>query len=101
MSTYMWRETSNSKEWRLQTDDTKLILKLNRSVRFTPAAWSLNTKFKVFRFSPESQRNALRTFKRITGQDPIFNAVEGVFFEKSRPSRHVKPESRLEFELQK
>lgn len=65
--------------WLMYTDDTDLVRKMSRKVGFECGAEYRNVQRWCFHFHAKRPDSAIRTFKRIVGRNPIYDAAEGLY----------------------
>ena len=83
-TTYMWQLIHGEPYYRFQTDDPAIRRKMLRRSDFVVAGWGENIDgYWVFQTRKYSPQDALRTFRRISGQKPEKDASEDVFLVKT------------------
>jgi hypothetical protein len=70
---HMWQEMRGEPDWRIQTEDPGIGRKLSRKAGMRLVAKCVNCYFRVSRFQAASRNNARRTFRRVTGQTPLYD----------------------------
>jgi len=83
-SACMWQEMRGQPEWRMQTDDPSIVRKLSRKEGMSQVCLGANCYLRVYRFEAASRNNARRTFRRVTGQTPLYDISTRVYSAKTR-----------------
>ncbi|MFC1451854.1 hypothetical protein ACFLSJ_00755 [Verrucomicrobiota bacterium] len=89
-TTTMWQELPGQPEWRIQTDDPAIARKLSRKVGMMLVGVGVNCFLRVYRFHAASRNGARRTFSRVTGLKPIYDADTGLYSAKTRSAPVTK-----------
>ena len=82
---YLWRELSNDKYWRIQTTDPIIKKKLKRRRTAKLVGECFNHPMVIYKLQYYSPQKAKQSFMRLTGQKVQDDAKEGVFFAKTYP----------------
>ena len=93
MKTAIWKwGYGNEKDriWRLQTEDPKLIRKLQRRNSAHLSAWSTNSNLCYFHLNYNSRFKAMQGLRRLAGQEVYYDAVNKVILLKIAPILTLK-----------
>ena len=93
METAIWKwgyGDEKDKIWRLQTEDPKLIRKLQRRNSAHLSAWSTNSNLCYFHLNYNSRFKAMQGLRRLTGHEVYYDTVNEVILLKSAPILTLK-----------
>ena len=92
-NTAMWKWRNGGQKdhiWRLQTEDPKLIRKLQRRNSAHLAAWATNSNLCYFHLTYNSRFKAMQGLRRLTGQEVYYDAVNELILLKIAPILTLK-----------
>ena len=93
METAIWKwgyGDEKDRIWRLQTEDPKLIRKLQRRNSAHLSAWSTNSNLCYFHLNYNSRFKAMQGLRRLTVQEVYYDAVNEVILLKIAPILTLK-----------
>ena len=82
---YLWRELSNDKYWRIQTTDPIIKKKLKRRRTAKLVGECFNHRMVIYRLQYYTPQKAKQSFQRLTGQKIKKDSDDGVFYAETYP----------------